>query len=179
MRKLIESTFITTDGVLSSPEKWGAPYWDEEHSSYAAELLGEADALLLGRQTYEGFAATWPHRDGDDYSKRINALPKYVASRTLIGTETAWNATVIKGDVAEEVARIKKEPGKNLLKFGTGELDRTLIEHGLVDEFHLWMFPVIAGRGQRLLDGLDITHLERLRTREFANGITVMVFGPK
>ncbi len=177
MRKLIESTFITTDGVLSSPEKWGSPYWDEEHSSYGAELLGEADALLLGRETYEGFAATWPQRDGDDYSKRINALPKYVASRTL--TEAEWNATVIKGDVAEEVARLKKESGGNLLKFGTGELDLTLIEHGLVDEFHLWVFPVVAGSGQRLLDGVDVTHLERLRTREFASGVTVMVFGPK
>ncbi|MEU2944075.1 dihydrofolate reductase family protein [Nocardiopsis alba] len=179
MRKLIESTFVTIDGVFSSPERWGAPYWDEEHSSYATSLLGEADALLLGRETYEGFAATWPSRSGNDYADRINAMPKYVASRTLTGTEAEWNATIIRGDIAERVAGLKREPGGNLLKFGTGEPDHTLIEHGLVDELHLWVFPVIAGGGERLLDGLDITHFERLRTVEFASGLTVMVLGSK
>jgi len=132
MRKLVESTFVTLDGVISSPQVWGAPYWDDEHAGYAHNLLFAADALLLGRKTCEGFAQAWPSRTGDDYSDRINRLPKHVASRTLQQAE--WNATLIKGDVADEVARLKAQPGQNILKFGTGELDRTLMRHDLVDE---------------------------------------------
>ncbi len=126
MRKLVESTFVTLDGVISSPEKWGPPYWDDEHNSYAHDLLFASDALLLGRATYEGFAEAWPSRTGDEYSDRINSLPKHVASTTL--QETGWNATLITGDVADEVAELKRQPGENILKFGTGQLDRTLIE---------------------------------------------------
>lgn len=175
MGKLVESTFVTLDGVVSSPEVWGRPYWDTEHDDYASGLLQEADALLLGRETYEGFAKAWPGRTGNDYADRINSLPKYVASKTL--QETTWNATVIKGDVAEEVAALKAD--QNILKFGTGELDHTLIRHNLVDEFHLWMFPVIAGSGQRILEGLDTTHLKLLTTTAFKSGITVLTYGPK
>ena len=178
MRKLIESTFTTLDGSIGAPQEWGAPYWDDEHHGYARRLLFAADALLLGRATYEGFAAAWPARAGDEYADRINAMPKYVASRTL--TETTWNATVLEGDVAEEVATLKRQPGENILKFGTGELDRTLTEHGLVDEFHFWIFPVVAGSGERLLEGLaTTTHLQLVDTTVFGTGIVVGVYAPK
>src|SRR6266496_4029718 len=139
MSKLVESTFMTLDGVIESPQEWSPPYWDEEHANYAHDLLFAADALLLGRKTYEGFVQAWPSRTGD-FSDRINGMPKYVASRTL--EDATWNATLIKDDVAEEVARLKEQPGQNLLKFGTGELDHTLVQHRLVDEFHFWLFPV-------------------------------------
>ena len=174
MRKLVESTFITLDGVISDPQVWGPPYWDDEHAAYAGEMLSEADALLLGRKTYEGFVQAWPSRDGD-YADRINALPKHVASRTL--TETTWNASLLDGEVAEAVPKLKAEPGENILKFGTGELDRALIGDGLVDELHLWMFPVVAGSGTRLLDGIDTTHVELLGTTTFASGIVVLRYG--
>jgi dihydrofolate reductase len=178
MRKLVESTFVTVDGVISSPEKWGPPYWDDEHNAYAHDLLFAADALLLGRVTYEGFAQAWPPRAGaDDYTDWINAMPKHVASNTL--TDTTWNATLIEGDVAAEVAKLKEQPGKNLLKFGTGVLDRTLLRHNLVDEYHFWVFPVIAGSGQRLFDGVDATHLRLVRQTAFRSGIVVLVYGPK
>lgn len=177
MRKIVESTFVTLDGVISDPQVWGPPYWDDEHSAYAARLMEPAEALLLGRETYEGFAASWPQRSGDDYTDKINAMPKHVASTTL--TETTWNATVLQGDTAEAVAALKAEDGGSLLKFGTGELDRTLIEHGLVDEFHFWIFPVVAGRGTQLLDGLPVTHLRLLDTTTFASGIVVHTYGPK
>ncbi|MFI7696107.1 dihydrofolate reductase family protein [Nonomuraea sp. NPDC049655] len=178
MRKLIESTFMTIDGVVSGADKWSTPYWDEEYSAYARELLFAADALLLGRKTYEGFAASWPSLESveGDYAVRMNTLPKHVASRTL--TDTTWNATVIKGDVAEEVAWLKRQPGQNLLKFGTGELDRTLLEHRLVDEYHLWVTPVVAGSGDRLLDGIDTTHLKLARTTTFASGVIVLTYTP-
>jgi dihydrofolate reductase len=177
MRKLVESTFVTLDGAIDNPQDWSPPYWDDEHDGYARKLLWDADALLLGRKTYEAFAQAWPSRAGaDDYTDRINAMPKHVASRTL--TDPAWNATVLEGDTAEAVARLKREPGGNILKFGTGELDRTLVEHGLVDEFHFWVFPVLAGGGQRLIDGIDTTHLKLLDTSTFESGIVVHVLAP-
>lgn len=176
MRKLVESTFVTLDGVISNPQEWSPPYWDEEHAAYARKLLFSADALLLGRATYEGFAEAWPARSGDEYTDRINAMPKHVASRTL--TEATWNATVIQGDVAEEVARLKQEPGDGLLKFGTGELDRTLLANGLIDELHFWVFPVLAGSGRRLIDGVETTHLKLVDTTRFASGIVVLTYSP-
>lgn len=140
-------------------------------------MLASADALLLGRETYEVFAEVWPMRSGDEYSDKVNAMPKHVASRTL--TECTWNATVLPGDVAQAVRALKEGPGQDILKFGTGELDRTLLEHGLLDELHLWVFPVVAGKGQRILDGLvDTTHLRLVDTTVFTSGIVVHVLAP-
>ncbi len=102
-------------------------------------------------------------------------MPKHVASRTL--TETTWNASLLEGDTAEAVAKLKEST--NLLKYGTGELDRTLLDNGLVDEFHLWIFPVIAGRGARLFDGFDLTHLQLVDASTFESGIVVHVLAQK
>ncbi len=187
MRKLIETTFISLDGVISdtipstaphaSPEKWGSPYWDDEHYGYARELLFASDALLLGRVTYEGFAQAWLSRTGD-FADRINSLPKYVASRTL-KEPLKWNATLIKGDIAEEVTKLKQQPGGNILKYGSGELDRPLMEHNLVDQFHFWLFPVALGSGQRLFDKIDTTHLKLVDTTRLGSGIVVLIYAPK
>lgn len=176
MRKLVESTFVTLDGDIGNPQVWGSPYWDDEHAAYATKLLFAADALLLGRATYEGFVEAWPSRDGD-FADRINSLPKHVASRSL--QETTWNATTIDGDLAEAVAALKEQPGEDILKFGTGEVDRTLIPAGLLDEFHLWIFPVLVGGGQRLIEGIDTTHLKLVETTPFESGIVVNVYAPK
>ena len=175
MGTLIESTFLSLDGVISEPQRWGPPYWDDDHFGYASKLLFAADALLLGRATYEGFAQVWPTRSGDEYSDRINSMPKYVASRTL--EEATWNSTILQGDAADEVETLKQ--GQNLLKFGTGDVDRALMERNLVDEFHFWLFPVLAGSGQRLLEGLDMTHLELVDTNRFGSGIVVLTYVPK
>lgn len=178
MRKLVESTFTTLDGVISNPHHWGPPYWDDEHNAYSQKLMSTTDALLLGRETYEGFAQAWPARSGDEYTDKINSMPKHVASTTLKG-EVEWNATVIEGDVAEAVAALKQQPGEDILKYGTGVLDHTLMEHGLVDEFHFWLFPVVAGGGDRLLDGIDVTHLKLAETTQFESGIVVLTYVPK
>jgi dihydrofolate reductase len=176
MGKLVESTFVTIDGGIGDPQIWGPPYWGEEHSGYAAKLLFGADALLLGRETYEGFAASWPERSGDDYTDRINAMPKYVASNSL--KDSTWNSTVLSGDVADQVADLKQE--QSLLKFGTGALDRTLVEHGLVDEFHFWVYPTFSGGVDRLqIDGLDTTHLQLHEVTTFESGIVVLALAPK
>jgi dihydrofolate reductase len=175
MRKLVESTFVTLDGVISTPQVWGRPYWDDEHAQYSLDLLLAAEALLLGRKTYEGFVQAWPSRTGD-HADRINSLPKYVASRTL--EEATWNATIIDGDVPEAVAKLKEEDGENILKFGTGELDRPLLEHKLVDEYHFWKFPVATGSGDRLFEGIEAT-LQLLDTTTFGSGIVVATYAPK
>ena len=180
MRKLVESTFVSLDGVISDPQKFGPPYWNDEHANYNRDLLFASDAMLLGRATYEGFSKAWPPRagKGDDFADRFNELPKYVASNTLQSVE--WNATLLTGDVAAEIAALKQQPGQNIVKYGTGELDRTLLmPNNLVDEFHFWLFPVAVGRGDRLLDGIDMTHLKLAGTTTFTTGIVVLRYEPK
>ena len=176
MRKLVESTFVTLDGVIGEPQLWAQPYWDKELDAYAARLLEPAEALLLGRVTFEAFAASWPGREGE-YADKMNSMPKHVASHTL--SEVGWNGEVIGGDVAEEVARLKDADGGDLLKFGTGEVDAPLLTNSLIDELHLWVFPVIAGDGDRLAEGIDTTHLKLLDTSRFESGIVVHVLGAK
>jgi dihydrofolate reductase len=177
MRKLLETTFTSLDGVISNPQNWSAPYWDDEHSAYSQSLMADTEAQLLGRVTYEGFAEAWPQRSGDPYTDKFNAMPKYVASRTL--TETKWNAQLLQGDAVEAVARLKEEDGGNLLKFGTGEFSKALLDAKLVDEYHIWVFPVVAGTGDRLFDGHPLTHLELLGSTTFKSGIVVHKLGPK
>lgn len=177
-RKLIESTFVTLNGVIGDPQVWGRPYWDDEHAAYAEKLIEGVDAMVLGRATYEGFAQAWPSRAGDPYADRLNAMPKYVASRTLTDADTTWNATVISGDVIDAVRELKRGDGGSLLKFGTGQVDRVLIPAELVDELHLWLFPVVVGDGERLLDEVTTTHLELLDLTRFRSGIVVLKYGP-
>jgi dihydrofolate reductase len=175
MRKLVESTFMTLDGVISSPGEWGAPYWNDEHAGYAGRLFEASDALLIGRKTYEHFAKAWPSMK-EEGAERMNALPKYVPTTTL--TEATWNATLIKRDVPGEIRKLKAQSGQNILKYGTGVLDRTLLEHGLVDEFHFWIFPVFLGKGDRLFDGFDMTTLKLVNTSVFTTGIVVHTYTP-
>jgi dihydrofolate reductase len=178
MRKLIETTFVTLNGSISNPQHWSPPYWDDEHSAYSLKLMENTEAQLLGRVTYEGFAKAWSQRSGDPYTDNFNAMPKYVASRTL--TETTWNATLLEGDAAEAVRKLKQEDGGDLLKFGTGSFSQTLLEHKLVDEYHFWVFPVLAD-GERLFEDskLGINHLELLGTTTFKSGIVVHKLAPK
>src|SRR5687767_13286447 len=130
-RKIVESTFVTLDGMITNPQEWSPPYWDDQHGAYAASLLEPAEALLLGRATYDGFAAAWPTRSGDPYTDKINAMPKYVASRTMTPGPADWNATVLDGHAVDAI--------EALLKFGTGALSQDLLARGLVDEYHFWM----------------------------------------
>ncbi len=177
MGKLVESTFVTLDGVISDPHLWGAPYWDDEHNRYNEDLAARADALLLGRKTFEGFAQVWPSMSGDPGADRMNALPKHVASRSRTEV-TEWNGRLLEGAVADAVRTLKVQGDGDLLKYGTGELDRTLIEHGLLDELHLWVFPCVAGAGDRLLDGVlggeSSTHFTVDDSTRFTSGITVL-----
>src|SRR5215831_2468853 len=164
MRKLVEATFVSLDGVTEAPERWAMPFFSGAKDHFLAEL-NRFDALLLGRATYEKFAATWSQIKGDPYFDKINSLPKFVASKTL--KNTTWNATLLPGDAAEAVRRLKAQPGKDMVKYGTGSFDRTLIEHRLIDEFHLSIFPITVGTGRRLFQdiGPNIPKLKLIDTK--------------
>jgi dihydrofolate reductase len=163
MRKLSVGTFVTVDGVMQAPGApdedreggfehggWSVNYWDDAMGQRIEESTLRADALLLGRKTYEIFAAHWPHvTDDDPVAAKLNSVPKYVASRTL-GDVTWNNSTLIQGDVAQAVAKLKEEPGGEIQVTGSGELIQSLMEHDLVDEYQLWIFPVVVGEGKRL-----------------------------
>ena len=147
MGKIVVAMYLTLDGVMEEPS-WTAPYWDDEIAKFQLDLLFGSDALLLGRVTYEGFAAAWPAaEDEEGFADRMNKLPKYVASTTLKRTE--WNARLITGHVLQEVARLKKT-GQRLLVYGSAELIETLLKHDLIDELHLMTFPLVLGEGKRL-----------------------------
>lgn len=178
MRRLIEATFVSLDGVIEAQQKWASPYFAGELKSTALADLASVDTFLLGRETFQKFSASWPRIVGDPYFDRINALKKLVVSRTLESAE--WNAGIIRGDVAEEIARLKRQPGKNIVKYGTGELDRALIEHNLIDEFKFWIFPIVVGRGRHLFEGIDLGSrtLELTETKSFSNGVVRLTYVP-
>jgi len=171
MRKLIESSFVSLDGYVNAEKL--APYWSAENKAYAMAELEDFDAFLFGRTTYELFASRWSQVQGDPYMDRINRMPKHLASTRLKPSELIWNASLLSGPVPNAVLRLKEQPGKNIIKYGTGELDRTLIEHRLVDEFRFSIFPIVLGQGKRLFEGYSVPglSLDLLETKTFANGI--------
>jgi dihydrofolate reductase len=178
MRKLIESTHVALGGQIDSLQDWAFPYLDDDHMRYATGLLAGADALLLGRRSYEGLSASYLAMDPNPFVDRMNSIPKYVASRTL--TSATWNATVIPGDVAGFVAGLKREPGGTIVKYGNGPLDQVLIENNLIDEFHLLLTPVAAGSGERMFEKVSgAPQLTLADVRRFASGVLVLVYTPK
>ncbi len=177
MRKVIVQTQVSLDGVQENPQLFVFDYHNEEIMNYSKEQLFDSDALLMGRMTYQGFAEVWPTRTGDDFSDRINTMPKYVASRTLKEPLT-WNANLLPSDVAGAVANLKEQPGQNILQYGIGELTHTLIKQGLVDEFRFLVFPVAVGSGQRIFETFDKTGLELLETKTFKTGVVALHYQP-
>jgi len=148
MRKIINSTFITLDGVIQSPHLWPRLVAPPDPRAWAmqTDLLLACDAVLMGRRTYDAFAPVWPTRSGDPYSDRINVMPKHVVSRTLKNPE--WtNTTVIGGDVAAEMKKLKAAGGQDIVQYGFGSVSRLLMEHGLLDELRLWLYPQTIGNG--------------------------------
>ena len=160
MRKVVVSEFVTLDGVMEDPS-WTFQFSSEEQQKFKFDELAASDTLLLGRVTYEGFAAAWPNMmeqyggprraELGEYADMMNGYPKYVVSTTLEEPLEWNNSTLIVGDVAEEVSRLKQQPGKDILIFGSGDLVDTLMRRDLIDDYRLMVFPVVLGSGQRLL----------------------------
>jgi dihydrofolate reductase len=186
MSKVVVSTFLSLDGVMEDPGGaegfehggWQIPFFDSDLGRYMSEQLAGADALLLGRVTYEGFAAAWPSMtDEGGFADKMNSMPKFVASRTL--KETQWNAKLIKGDVPQEVAKLKQQTGGDLLVFGSGELVHTLRQHNLVDEYQLFVHPIVLGSGKRLFrDGSNTTTLRLVDTKTTSTGVLMLTYRP-
>jgi len=176
MRKLIESTLVSLDGVVESPERWAT--FDAEATALSLKELGNYDAFVMGRVTYEKFFTNWGHSSGDSYIDLISAMPKYVASRSL--TETAWNATLLGPDPSSAIARLKDQPGKDLIKYGTSRFDDTLVRDRLIDEFRFWIMPVVAGAGHRLFEHVDTSrlHLRLTDERRLPNGSVILTYAP-
>jgi dihydrofolate reductase len=187
MRKIIVSEYITLDGVIEDPGGaegfkhggWTFDFGGQDQQQYKFEELFACDALLLGRRTYEGFAAAWPNMAAQTgaYGERMNSLPKYVVSTTL--SQTTWNATLLKDDLAGELSRLKQEDGQDILIFGSGRLVQTLHERGLIDEYRLMVFPVVLGSGQRLFpDGEKKRTLKLIEARTFSSGVVLLSYQP-
>lgn len=178
MRKIVVSEFISLDGVIENPA-WTMPFHSTEQEQYKFAELKAADALLLGRVTYDGFAVAWPQmaEQTGEYGAMMNGYPKYVVSTTLQQAE--WNnSTIINKDIAAAIARLKEQPGRAILVFGSGRLAGTLIEQGLVDQYNLLVFPVVLGNGQRLFtDGLA-TNLKLVETKTFDSGVVALTYQP-
>jgi dihydrofolate reductase len=189
--KLVVGTFLSLDGVMQAPGGpeedteggfdlggWTYPYANEEFGKNMVESISAADAFLLGRKTYEIFAAYWPGvtDENNPIATSLNERPKYVASRTLDRVE--WNnSTLLKGDVAEAVAELKRQPGGELQVMGSADLAQTLLRHNLVDEYRLLVYPVVLGKGKRLFGDGSVPAALRLRdTRTIGTGVVVHTY---
>lgn len=193
MRKVIVSEFLTLDGVMQAPGDsdedreggfehggWQLPYFDDVAGAAVDEGFASAGGLLLGRKTYEIFAAYWPKQPADaSFATTMNSLPKFVASRTLEEPLTWENSTLLQGDAAEEVARLKEGSGGDLLVIGSGDLAQTLMRHDLVDEYALMVHPLVLSSGKRLFgEGNPRTPLRLVDSKATGTGVLILTYQP-
>ena len=192
MRKLIVAEFITLDGVIQAPGGkdedtdggfthggWTHPYWHDDIGTHFSEAMSQADALLLGRKTWQGHGAAFdPMPEGDPFGDVMKGIQKYVVSTTLTSTALWRNSTIISGNVVEEVRTLKAQPGKNILLDGSSVLAHTLIENDLVDEYALHVYPLVLGSGKRLFpDGTPI-NLTLVEATPMPTGVVCMRYRP-
>jgi dihydrofolate reductase len=183
MRKLIEVTHVALGGEVGTND-WAFPYLEDEHNRYIRDLIETSDALILGRKTYQGLSAAYPGMEAKatgvflDFVHRMNTIKKYVATTTL--TDLTWNSEPIAGDFVEFVTRLKQQPGGTIVKYGTGPLDKLLLENRLVDEYHFLLAPVaVPSVTQHLFEDLDgNTALTLLGVTRFDSGVLLLRYAP-
>jgi dihydrofolate reductase len=189
MRKLVTVTFVTLDGIMQAPGGpgeddsgdfkyggWSVNYWDDLMAQDMGETFAKRPELLLGRKTYEIFAAYWPNAKDEPGADNLNNAKKYVVSRTL--EEVKWqNSTLIKGDVVKEIARLKGVDGPELQVHGSSNLIQTLLKHNLIDELHLWIFPVVVGNGKRFFGvGTTPSGFKLLDSKASSTGVILATY---
>jgi dihydrofolate reductase len=176
-RKIVAGMFTTLDGVVEAPEKWHFPYVNQEMNAAIGQMHAEADTLLLGRVTYEAFAAVWPHRTGE-LADQINGIRKLVVTQTLEEAEWA-NSTVMAGHLVNALVALKQQRGKNFLLSGSLTLTRALLHAGLIDELRLLVHPIVLGAGERLFPA-DIGEmpLKLVRSTTFSTGVMDLAYQP-
>jgi dihydrofolate reductase len=179
LRKIVAGLFISLDGVVEAPETWHFPYFNDEMGEIVGSQMAAADTMLLGRRTYEEFAEYWADKGGDaDFADQINGTAKLVASTTL--DSVGWqNASLIRGDVATELLRIKQEPGREISITGSPTLVRSLLRDGLLDELRLLVQPIVVDQGKRLFEGGgDRLSLELADRRTLSTGVVYLTYVP-
>ena len=176
MRKIVVTEFMALDGVVEEPA-WTFPYWNDEVAKFKGEESSASDALLLGRVTYQGFAAAWPEST-DEGAPYFNNVRKYVVSTTL---ETAeWNnSTLLKDNIVAEVTKLKQQDGKDIAVHGSATLVQTLMQHDLVDLYRLLVYPVVMGKGKRLFQEGTTATLKLLESQPFSSGVVALVYEPE
>jgi dihydrofolate reductase len=175
MRKVIASNSVTLDGKVDEVRDWALPGDDVEFVKHQTDLLSRSDGLLLGRRTYEFFAAVWPARSGA-FPDRMNGIAKHVASTTL--EDLDWgNSHLIEGEVPDAVAKLKQQPGRDLVVYGSHDLIHSLMEHDLIDEYQLWVYPVVLGRGRSFFDdGVERMVLDLVDTTVIPPGVAILTY---
>ncbi|RSM86068.1 hypothetical protein DMH04_15495 [Kibdelosporangium aridum] len=176
MRRLINSTYITLDGVIQDPQDWPAGEVDDPAGgTIQSELLFACDAVLMGRHTYESFAPVWQSRTGDPFSDRMNSMRKYVVSTTLQDPDWA-NTTVISSDPVAEVKRLKALPGQDIVQYGFGDVAYALLEHGLIDELRLWVHPFFVGKSGPMYREAPLAKFDLADVKPLKSGIVVLTY---
>ncbi len=177
--RLVATEYLSLDGVFEEPGRWSGPFFNDEAGQFKWTELQASDALLLGRNTYEGFAAAWPTMPGTgEFGEKMNSMTKYVVSSTLDNVE--WTGShLVKGDLAAEVRRLKREPGHDLLLSGSAQLFNALMRENLIDLYRFMVHPVILGKGKRLFaEGNDKRILELAETKRLSSGIVIIEYRP-
>jgi dihydrofolate reductase len=181
MRKVIALELVSVDGVMEKPEEWSFSYSNDEMAEANASGMADSDAMLLGRVTYEEFASYWPYQNTADqpFTDYLNDTPKYVVSTTLEEPLEWQNSTLIKGNVAEQIAKLKRQPGKDITILGSATLVGSLLADDLLDELRLMVHPVVLGRGKRLFEeGSDLKALELVGSKTFSIGVLYLTYQP-
>lgn len=175
MRKVVVTEFMSLDGVMEEPA-WTFPYWSDDIAKFKDEESSASDALLLGRVTYQGFAAAWPESE-DEGADYFNSVRKHVVSTTLDRVE--WNnSTLIKDNIVEEIIKLKQQDGKEIMVHGSATLVQTLIQHDLVDRYRLLVYPLVLGEGKRLFKEGSTASLKLLDSKSFSSGVVALVYEP-
>ncbi|MGO8683443.1 MAG: dihydrofolate reductase family protein [Thermoleophilia bacterium] len=177
--RLVATECVSLDGVFEEPGQWSFPFFSEQAAQFKWRELQASDALLLGRRTYEGFAAAWPTMEGTgEFGERMNGMPKYVVSSTL--EEAAWAGSIlIRGDVETEIGQLKAKPGRDLLLSGSAQLLNGLRQAHLIDLYRFMVHPIVLGKGARLFsDGLEQTVLTLTHHEAFDSGIVILEYEP-
>ena len=192
MRKLVVSEFVSLDGVMQAPGGededteggfahggWTHPYWHDDIGAHFGEAIGQADAFLLGRKTWEIHGGAFEPMSGDEFVDLLNAMPKYVVSTTLADASAWRNSTLITGNVVDAVRDLKAQPGKDIYVDGSSVLVHTLTEHDLVDEYSLLVYPVVLGSGKKVFPDGQRVNLRLVESRPFPSGVVLMRYVPE
>jgi dihydrofolate reductase len=177
--RLVATEYLSLDGVFEEPGLWSGPFFGEEAGQFKWAELQASDALLLGRKTYEGFAASWPSMPGTgEFGEKMNSMPKYVVSSTL-GKVDWTGSRLIKGNMVDEVRKLKEKPGQDLLLSGSAQLVNALMHEDLIDVYRIMLHPIVLGKGKRLFPDEGWTRaLELTGTQRFSSGILILEYGP-